>query len=838
MTVNPAQRFSATRPCPVCSGSVKDKRGIRRRCHGFISEDELWAHCSREEYASGCTFHEESSTFSHYLGGECRCGETHDEAPEPKVSTNGHSRQVAAYDYLDEEGKLLYQTIRYSDKSFKARRPNGTGGWVGNIEGIRRVLYCLPELLAADPAQWVFVCEGEKDTRNLRGLGLSATCNPFGAGKWATEYNGALEGRRVAVLEDNDDDGRKHCRKVANSLSGTASLVKVLSLPGLAEHGDVSDWLELGHTVDDLLVEVEQCPEWEFAEEEVEEPWPALGVVRERPSAPRMPERLLPRPLSAWIKDRADRAKLPLEMIAVPAITATGCAIGRRLGLQPFDYDYFYVVCNLWGAIIASSGALKSYCISEGTKPLSRLAEIAYTRYTAEVELNAVKVTRYKAEAKAIEQQMVTVAKGGKIPSGAGLDGLEVLLKAKLKSLAEATAKQKRYITQDATIEKLCELLVDNPQGMMVLRDELAGWLQTMAKAGREADRPFFLEAWNGTERYTTDRIVRGSINTPATCISLCGGIQPGKYKSYLQDALEGGEGDDGMLQRIQLEVWVDGLDDWVQPEGYPNQAVFEHVLEIFKWLDAIPEHINAGVVEVDHRDNDVPIITFNQEAQALVDLWRTDLENRVRGPQLESTPSFQSHLSKYRSLMPSLALIFHLLEAAEKSLETLETRIPEGVRENESEDKALETLETRIPEGVRENESEDKALETLETRIPEGTRDNFSKVGLESVKLAILWVEYLEMHARKVYADEVDPGMAAGHLLSIKISEGDIQDEESLNDISKYHHWKGLESAKQVRAGVKVLEEAGWVRIERRSTRGRPTDVIRLHPHFRIEVE
>jgi hypothetical protein len=798
MSVSSEQRFTNERPCPVCNGSVQDKRGAGQRCYGFISPDSLWAHCTRAEFAGACSFHEASSTFSHYLGGVCRCGESHGGASEPKVSANGHRRIVAVYSYCDEEGNQLYQTVRYSDKSFKARRPNGIGDWIYNVENTRRVLYHLPTLLAADPSELVFLCEGEKDVDNLRGLGLVATCNAFGAGKWDTEYNGALEGRRVVVLEDNDEEGQKHCRKVANSLHGTADVVKVLALPGLPERGDVSDWLELGHAVDELLLEVEQCPEWEPSEETPEEaeeePWPARGLVRERPSAPRMPERLLPKPLSAWIKDRADRAKLPLEMIAIPAITAAGCVIGRRIGLQPFTYDYFYVVPNLWAAVIARSGALKSYCIAEGTRPLRRLAELAYARYTAEVELNTVKVTRIKAEIDAIKQQMVAVAKGKSIPSGASLDDLEVRLQAKLKSLSDVTAKEKRYITQDATIEKLCELLADNPQGMMVLRDELAGWLQTMAKAGREADRPFFLEAWNGTERYITDRIVRGTTNTPATCISICGGIQPGKFKSYLQGALEGGEGDDGLLQRLQLAVWVEGLDDWTQPEGYPNQSVFEHVFEIFQWLDAIPDHIDKGLIEVDHRENDVPIITFAPEAQELVDIWRSDLENRVRRPEGENTPGFESHLAKYRSLMPSLALIFHLLEAAEGRLNTKNTGISGGLR------------------------------------------DNFSAVGLEPVKLAILWCEYLELHSRKIYADEVTPGMVAGYLLSLKICEGEVQDGDNLSDISNRHHWKGLESAGQVREGVRVLEGAGWVRVERRPTQSKPTEVLRIHPDFRVE--
>lgn len=170
------------------------------------------------------------------------------------------SEIAAEYSYTDEEGRLLYQCVRMVPKSFKQRRPDGAGGWVWNLEGVNRVLYRLPELLASTGA--VYVVEGEKDADRLRERGLTATTNVGGAGKWRPQYSEVLRGRHVVVLPDNDDAGDKHGAVVAQSLQGFASSVKVLRLTGLDKKGDVSDWLNEGGTVAELEALAAAAPEW------------------------------------------------------------------------------------------------------------------------------------------------------------------------------------------------------------------------------------------------------------------------------------------------------------------------------------------------------------------------------------------------------------------------------------------------------------------------------------------------------------------------------------------------------------------------------------------------
>lgn len=169
---------------------------------------------------------------------------------------------VASYDYHDEDGVLLYQACRYEDdgdgrqgkptKTFKQRRPNGKGGWSYSTKGIRRVLYRLPELLASDKSQPVYIVEGEKHVDRLVEMGFTATCNVGGAGKWLKSYCDALKGRDVVILPDNDDPGRDHAHKVATALSGVAKSIRTVTLPGLPDKGDVLDWIASGGTADDL----------------------------------------------------------------------------------------------------------------------------------------------------------------------------------------------------------------------------------------------------------------------------------------------------------------------------------------------------------------------------------------------------------------------------------------------------------------------------------------------------------------------------------------------------------------------------------------------------------
>jgi DNA primase len=163
---------------------------------------------------------------------------------QPRAGKDGERRRIThTYDYFDESGVLLYQVVRLEPKSFRQRQPRPEGGWRWDMQGVRRVLYRLPELLAAPLERTVLVVEGEKDADALATIGRIVTTNVGGAGKWRAEYNETLRGRRVCILPDNDEIGHEHAEQVRAALEGVAGSVCIKELPGLPPKGDVSDWL-------------------------------------------------------------------------------------------------------------------------------------------------------------------------------------------------------------------------------------------------------------------------------------------------------------------------------------------------------------------------------------------------------------------------------------------------------------------------------------------------------------------------------------------------------------------------------------------------------------------
>ena len=180
-----------------------------------------------------------------------------DLAPPDGQSSAAERRILATYDYTDEAGDVLFQVVRFAPKDFRQRRPDGNGGWIWSLDKdadkkplpkpTRRVLYRLPKVFAAARAGGlVFVVEGEKDVHSLEQLGLTATCNPHGAGKWRDAYSLSLKGARVAILPDNDEPGRVHARAVLASLTDHGIPCAIIEIPMLPAGGDASDGIAIG----------------------------------------------------------------------------------------------------------------------------------------------------------------------------------------------------------------------------------------------------------------------------------------------------------------------------------------------------------------------------------------------------------------------------------------------------------------------------------------------------------------------------------------------------------------------------------------------------------------
>lgn len=483
---------------------------------------------------------------------------------------------------------------------------------------------------------------------------------------------------------------------------------------------------------------------------------------------PNLSEKLIPEPLRAWIMDAAERTSVPLEFIAAPAVVSMGSVVGRSIGISPKCRDDWCVIPNLWGGIVGPTGVLKTAAVGEGTRQIRRLAVTSTEKFDKD------KSDRDAKDA-ILEARISVVKARGK--TAAGKNNIDLLrecedeLAGLLRQQEKCATTERRYITQDPTVEKLGEILKENPRGILLLRDELSGWLRTLDRQGHEGAREFYLESWNGSGSYTYDRIGRGTLHIEALTVSIFGGIQPARLRAYIDDALAHRGGDDGLLQRLQLLVWPDSVGDWRNVDRWPQSAARDRAFLVFERLDKLdPDQLSAKRIHPDA----IPTLRFSGEAQELFNTWRAELEGRLRGDQADKMPSFTGHLSKYRSLMPSLALLFHLIES-----------------------------------------------------VDQGTRGG---VSLHTAQQAAAWCEYLERHARKVYATEIRAGIPAAHRLAEQIRVGNILDGITVRDLSR-RELSGLRQPDQILAGLEILEAAGWLQVLMQDTGGRPAREIRLNP-------
>jgi hypothetical protein len=467
--------------------------------------------------------------------------------------------------------------------------------------------------------------------------------------------------------------------------------------------------------------------------------------------------RLLPPALRAFVEDVAERMQCPPDFPGVAVMVALAGVVGKKIGIRPKRHDDWLVVPNLWGAVVGRPGIMKSPAIAQPFKFLHRLQAEARSRHERELrgyqEQRLVADAQWKAKKRAIED---AVRKGG--------DAAEAARRFAADDPEEPIAR--RYVVNDSTVEKLGVLLNENPNGLTVFRDELVGLLRQLDKEGQEGARAFYLEAWSGLGTFAYDRIARGTIHIESVTLSIMGGIQPGRLLDYLGGALKGGADDDGLLQRFQLLVHPDVSRVWRNVDRWPDTQAKQMAWEVFQRLDALdPATIGA---ETDDEEDGVPFLRFAPPAQGICDDWRARLEEKVRSG--EEHPALESHLAKYRSLVPSLALLIHLAD---------------------------------------------------------GTR---GPVGEQAARTAIAWADYLESHARRIYAIAINSAAIAGKALAQHVEKGDLKDGFTLREVYR-KHWTGLSEKQAVEQAVDLLLDLGWLEEAVQETGGKPKTHYRINP-------
>jgi hypothetical protein len=369
------------------------------------------------------------------------------------------------------------------------------------------------------------------------------------------------------------------------------------------------------------------------------------------PSVPKLPPDLIPASLRPWVVDIAERMGCPVDFPGAAAMVCLSSVVGRQLAIRPMQNDDWTVVPNLWGAVVGRPGMLKSPALAEVKRPLRELEQRARREHEQALLLHKAGGKVRAAASKAAEKVIEAEVKNRNFKEA------ERLATEAVQQEEVPAPERRRYVTNDTTVEKLGELLSVNPRGLLVFRDELTGWLLSLDKQGQEGARSFFLEAWNGNGDFTSDRIGRGTIDIDATCVSVLGGIQPGPLSMYLRHALDGGTGDDGLLQRLQLAVWPDAPDDWDECDRPPDREAREAAFQTFFRLDRIdPVAVGATILE-----GGIPYVRFDADAQELFREWRGDLEYTLR--RFDGHPAIEAVTAKQRSLVPSIALLIHLAD-------------------------------------------------------------------------------------------------------------------------------------------------------------------------------
>jgi len=391
-------------------------------------------------------------------------------------------------------------------------------------------------------------------------------------------------------------------------------------------------------------------------------------------------EDIIPEPIRRWTLDNCLQTEGCLNYGVVSAIIVCANAVGMQCQVKPKHHSNWKVTLNLWGMVIGEPSQRKSPVVDQFLKPLKQLELEAAKRHkekmlqfeSDDLERKVAQKTKKKALEEAYEmsnESMISSAKSIYVPQ-----------------LEEP--KMERFIINDATTEKTGELMSVNERTILQYRDELAGFFTTLSKKGRESDRAFYLEAFKGDSPYTYDRIARGTIHIERLSIGLFGTIQPSVLANIIPKNDDSG---DGLSQRMQLAVFSDGI---IKPyyDAPIDIDAKEKAYEIIKKLAYENYELMSGAI-IDY--DGIPYFTFDDNSQTVFVQWYGDMKIKERN---ESDKNMQAHIGKYYGLLPSLALVFFLI---------------------------------------------DKVAGVTEVKA----------IGVSHLKMAIEWCDILETHARKMYA-------------------------------------------------------------------------------------
>jgi hypothetical protein len=460
---------------------------------------------------------------------------------------------------------------------------------------------------------------------------------------------------------------------------------------------------------------------------------------------------LLPESVRQFAQETAEiMDHAPIDFAAVTVMVQAATLVGRKVGIKPKQFADWEVIPNLWSFCCGDPSVKKTPIQKAILKPLMgfeaderKKHEQAMVEYAADTKFEKLQGEEDEKKAR------------GLIKKGDHDAAKELLRAGEADKSDEPTCK--RYVMHDATVEKTADLLGDNPQGILQLRDELSGFFRSIDREDKAQDRAFYLEAFNGTNSTSYDRILRGSRFIPHCVVSLIGNIQPGKFAPYIQSKKSGG-GDDGLVERMQLGVYPDKPTP-KRVDRTADRKAYDTAIVTFEALRDIP------------LEDETVWLRFDAAAQIVFNDWYDQLllEND------SNEPWFQAHKAKYASLMPSLALLYHLM---------------------------------------------DGGLGYLVTE--------------RAAMVGAAWCQYLETHARRLYAMAYAPHIAAKLLLTnLRL----LPDPFSITDLAN-KKWAGLSTADGRKEALDELVTRCYLTPQEVNTSGRRKTVYHKNPSIPVEGE
>lgn len=464
----------------------------------------------------------------------------------------------------------------------------------------------------------------------------------------------------------------------------------------------------------------------------------------------------VPSVLRNWLLPASTVIGCPLDFLLLSAIVAAASLIGSRARIKPLENSNWFVVPNLYAGIVGLPSTKKSPALDEARKPVLRLQAAARAAYaTAKAD--------YEIDAKYFEKDEKVARNKSKTPEE---------YKNKLATMLKPSRPvMKRYETNDATSQKMIHFLAENPNGLLLTRDELTGWLKSLEAEYDQSARSFYLELWKGAITYDHARVSENrEILLTSGTLSIIGGIQPSRLQHYISEAYSF-DNADGFPQRF-LYAYPDAC----RPTRKPTPSDFEQLergLEAasIKFKD-LAERDFGGCAVSDSGDRFSPVV-FDREAQVIFDQWKYRTE--AQAIRLETADEvFASFLYKQTKNCAAIALVFHCLENA-------------------------------------------------------GPVPISDAISVSTTARALAYMDVLLTHARRVFGLGENRIFTLARAVLGKIQSGKLSSGFTVREI-KRKGWSGLQSGDLIQDVLLLLVDYGYLKTVDGDT-GRPTVRYYVHP-------